>query len=185
MKTIKHIAQGAIVVLFVLVGAQALAQDDQTEDLTKAEKGRVAIAKCYSACFAEAMRERSRLISGSDFVQQAAACEAVQLAARATDACRAECVDLEAVYGVRTSHARNRFIRVLSNAELQRTTDGLWVDYQNSPERGTSEFDAACDRYFGTDASSEAVGSVFAKPKETSGKGTGTGAGGVEPRSGD
>lgn len=79
MKTIKHIAQGAIVVLFVLVGAQALAQEDQTEDLTKAEKGRVAIAKCYSACFAEAMRERWRLISGADFVQPAAACEAVQL----------------------------------------------------------------------------------------------------------
>lgn len=161
MKTIKHIAQAAIL---VVLSAQALAHEADAEDLTKAERGRVEVSKCYAACHAEAMRERSRFFDLPDWVERAAACEDVQLFARAIDACRSACVDLEGVYGVRTSHARNRFLQVFSGAELQRETRGLWVDYRNSPERGTPEFDAACDRFFG-DPSSEAGGSVFAKPK--------------------
>ena len=79
------------------------------------------------------------------------------------DACYTNCLDIEAAYGVKNSHARSRFFRFrdAQRAPLQRA--GLWTNYKTSPSyTGTNvnAFAAACHRYvYGTSgARTEAMG---------------------------
>ena len=78
-------------------------------------------------------------------------CELAQNEIRLLDGCNAGCADIEAVYGQSDSAAHQRF-RHLFTAKRQPLEDaGLWVDYQNSPTPGSSEFVAACDAFIPDD----------------------------------
>lgn len=152
--------KGICIALGVLLAMAAGAQTDENRDLTKAEKGREAIANCYSGCMAEATRNAFRLRAETPtfalFDDGALLlCSAVQENLRAIDGCRAECVDLEIVYGVASSLARNRFLEKYSNAKLREEAGDLWVDYRNSPDDDTPEFSDACNRWLASSSSGQ------------------------------
>lgn len=178
--------------LTVALVAHVRGQEDQTDspNLTKAEEGRVAISQCYAGCMETAAREAARYGAAVERLielrfriggfrtlsianrnrletsQENAVCLTLQNAIRLIDACRAGCVDLEAVYGVSSSHARNRFRHELNNDKLdklQRAARGLWIDYQNSPDSddpNSEEFDAACRAFFSPSTASDGSGAL-------------------------
>ena len=81
-------------------------------------------------------------------VDQLTACVVVQDNAIAGDMCKAGCADIEAAYGVRTSHIRARFGRVLNQYVRDVKTAGLWTAWNRYPEPGTDAFTRACSKYW-------------------------------------
>jgi len=151
------------------------------QTLTKEEEGRVAVGRCYQICLAGAssgrMFNQASAPSGRLFNQasaltgapvgddedpvafilfdQGAFCEAAIAQVRDMDGCYAGCLDIESVYDVRTSSARNRFLHVF-HAERDALRDaGLWTDYRTAPPTG-DDFDAACSAYLDSDPEGQA-----------------------------
>ena len=97
--------------------------------------------------YAELENQTASTISSLNQAYEHVVCVAAQNSAREIDRCRARCVDLERAYGVSSAYARTRFLEQYSNTKLRRDTNGLWVDYRNSPDPSTQAFDTACRRF--------------------------------------
>lgn len=156
------------------------------ENLNKAEEGRAAVASCYASCVDRSERTRLAVYARFDRLtdllisdEYHALTEASQNLAvdgektyicllgqdyvRSLDACQAGCVDLEDAYGVRSSHARNRFRDLLARESAVLREVGLWSSYRNSPAGGSDAFAQACSAYWDDGAS----GSASATPSRT------------------
>ena len=162
--------------IIILLAAALVATGAYAQNLTKAQEGRVAVANCYGSCgagpatvfangvalkyldfqlggigvgeYAELENLTASAIATLTEAYENAACLAIQESAREIDRCRARCVDLERAYDVTSAFARTRFLEEYSNDKLRQDTNGLWVDYRNSPDPGTQAFDTACRSYF-------------------------------------
>lgn len=156
------------------------------QNLNKAEEGRTAVAQCYARCVDRSERTRlaayarfdrltDLLISDEYHALQEESQDTVidgektyicllgQDLVRSLDACQAGCADLEEAYGVRSSHARNRFRDLLDRESAVLREVGLWSDYRSSPAGGSAEFDRACRAYWNDGAS----GSASTAPNRT------------------
>lgn len=162
--------------IIIMLAVACLATNTHAQNLTRAQEGRVAVANCYGSCatgpatvfyqeislkyldvllgtvgigeYAELENQTASTRAGLVDAYESAACVAVQESAREIDRCRARCVDLERAYDVSSAYARTRFLEQYSNTKLRRDTNGLWVDYRNSPDPDTQAFDTACRRFF-------------------------------------
>ena len=162
--------------IIIMLAGTLLATGAHAQNLTKAQEGRVAVANCYGSCgagpatvfeqeitlkyldvllgtfgvgeYAELENQTASTRAALIEAYEGAACVAVQESAREIDRCRARCVDLERAYGISSAYARTRFLEQYSNTKLRRDTNGLWVDYRNSPDPDTQAFDTACRRFF-------------------------------------
>ena len=83
----------------------------------------------------------------STTVVQYVVCQLDQAIARRQDACRAGCIDIEASYGVRSSHIRTRYYWHLNKFLRDIRASGLWTAWNRFPEQGTDAFIRACARY--------------------------------------
>lgn len=169
---------GCLALAAATVGAQ---------NLNKAEEGRAAVAHCYASCVDRSERMRlaayarfdrltDLLISdeyhaltenSQDLVFEAERTDICLLGqdyVRSMDACQAGCMDLEEVYGVRPSQARNRFRDLLERESAVLREAGLWRDYRTSPAGGSAAFEQACNDYLRDGAG----GSGSAAPGRTS-----------------
>lgn len=138
------------------------------QNLTRAQEGRVAVAKCYGSCL-----DGGGQIAAARFVLDGldgewpygdflvAACVMLQAGAQSADACRATCLDIEAAYGYRSGHVRARFNRLYQDAIREVRASGLWKGWNNYPRAGTAAFDRACVRHF------QAAASAASKMAET------------------
>ena len=170
----------------LVAGCLALAATAGAENLNKAEEGRTAVASCYASCVDRSERTRLAVYARFDRLtdllisdEYHALTEASQNLAvdgektyicllgqdyvRSLDACQAGCVDLEDAYGVRSSHARNRFRDLLARESAVLREVGLWSGYRNSPAGGSDAFAQACGAYWNDGAS----GSASATPSRT------------------
>ncbi len=165
MKPTMSLSVGLLLCVYVLpVFAQAL---------TKAQEGRMAVGQCYSACVDTAsktsalvldqLRYLTTLVLSQDFYilptslqdqvikeQERTFCLIAQDHIRNMDACHAGCIDVEVVYGVKSSEARNRFHQNFRTELATFKGAGLWIDYR-TPVEGAA-FNSACDRLFSSSA---------------------------------
>ena len=126
----------------------------QSRNLTRAQEGRVEVAKCYARCLeaVEPMTYARIVLDALDDewsteAFQYVSCVTDQAAAQRQDACRAGCMDLEVSYGVRSSHIRTRYHWHLNRFLREVRTAGLWTAWNRFPEPGTDGFIRACARY--------------------------------------
>ena len=139
------------VLFLVAIGA---AEAQQRSNLTRAQEGRVEIAKCYARCMsgwqrADAARLTLDALDGewSTAAFQYTACLLAQADAQRAEACRSGCTDIETAYGVRSSYIRTRYHWAL-NAHLRDVrAAGLWTAWNRFPADGSDAFIRACARY--------------------------------------
>ncbi|MDD9979765.1 MAG: hypothetical protein OXU81_00125 [Gammaproteobacteria bacterium] len=130
------------------------AEAQQQSNLTRAQEGRVEIAKCYARCIsgwerAQGTRIVLDAIDGewSEAAIQYTSCLLAQTDAIRAEACRSGCQDIEAAYNYRSSHIRTRFHWAL-NAHLRKVrAAGLWTAWNRYPADGSDAFIRACARY--------------------------------------
>ena len=181
MNALQQSTFAAALACSLLAAAPAAAQN-----LTRAQEGRTAVAGCHAACMDRAQTTSLALYARADRLtdllisdEYHALTEASQNLAvdgektyicllgqdyvRSLDACQAGCVDLEDAYGVRSSHARNRFRDLLARESAVLREVGLWSGYRNSPAGGSDAFAQACSAYWDDGAS----GSSSATPSRT------------------
>ena len=167
----------AVAATVVFAGA-AMAQN-----LSKSEEGRAALGQCYSACMDGAERssiaahdryvDLTRLLISDEFflltdelqasylnLTTLATCDALQDHVIEMDACVAGCLDLEEVYGVRSSHAKGRLYHGWRGLRSSMQAAGLWNSWNDYPAYGTDDFQAACDRLVDAAAASGEAASL-------------------------
>ena len=134
-------------------------QSASAQELTKDEQGLVAISQCYSTCMDRAMpivwaleededryRTNPETISRQQYTESS--CENLQYAIHSMDTCQAGCRDLETVYGTIKSYARSRYFFIFNDLRTKLAASGLWTNYRDFPELGTTAFEIACDRVY-------------------------------------
>ena len=141
-----------LVAIFVL-GSLSLSAPGQ--NLTRAQEGRVEVAKCYANCTVStatgAVAVTRFILDGFDGVWDfplflLSACLLIQEGGKNIDACRATCLDVEAAYGYRSGHVRARFNRIYLDSVRELRASGLWLAWNNYPRPGTAAFSRACSR---------------------------------------
>ena len=148
----------------------ALAVQATAQQLTRAQAGREAVGNCYSNCMRAAIENEANLTRQSNHLvdtryniglppesaqrfEELLWCVAANSHGTLIDTCNAGCMDLETVYGVRASNARQRFKTYLS-AELAALREyGLW----GSSYRDTVDVESACLRIFERTATAAVV----------------------------
>ena len=130
------------------------ASQAQQRNLTRAQEGRVEVAKCYARCLKSAepmtyVRIALDALDGkwSTSTFQYVACLNDQTVAQRQDACRSGCVDIEATYGVRSSYIRTRYLWHFNSHIREVRAAGLWNAWNRFPEPGSDAFIRACARY--------------------------------------
>ena len=143
-----------LVVLWLTATMPSSLAEAQSRHLTRAQEGRVEVAKCYARCLetVEPMTYARIALDALDGewsteAFQYVSCVTDQAAAQRQDACRAGCMDLEVSYGVRSSHIRTRYHWHLNRLLRGVRTAGLWTAWNRFPEPGTDSFIRACARY--------------------------------------
>ena len=148
-----------------VIAASAVAAPAWSANLSKAQEGRAEIAKCYRHCMESGaeyeLKSIDTVLRFSDVTGIPGTLEDLCFAAQSTmiytDACKAECYDIEQAYGVSRSAARTRFLRQYADLKSGLARAGLWVAWNKYPEYGTQAFTTACNRYAYSEAPQQMV----------------------------
>lgn len=150
--------------LTAALAASTAAPAQQRSNLTRAQEGRVEVAKCYARCLEEAEPATAIWIAldaldgaWSTATVGYVACLEAQDTAQRQDACRSGCVDIETSYGVRSSHIRTRYLWFFNAHIREVRVAGLWNAWNRFPDPGSDAFIRACARYVQATTSSRAT----------------------------
>lgn len=123
---------------------------------TLAVPAREALSACYSQCTQRVVDLTYDAVSyivglyelgATSHALRQQTCLQAQVLMQVADHCRASCVDIEEARRTRASHARTRFYYEFHTMRRNIQDTGLWRDFRNHPEFGTSAFNRACTRY--------------------------------------
>ena len=133
-----------------------------TSLLTKAERGQITLAKCYSDCANRHHESLSILLTLGEASSDRGVCFLVQSHIRTVQACAATCADIERIFGISAAGTRNQFTAVVvPMIEELGSLGGLWNTYTDYPARGTAEFNTACEHFDNESCNSSIEGEGF------------------------
>ncbi len=121
-----------------------------TAVLSKAERGKAMIGLCYSTCAHRYQKATIHMLeSFDDADEDGQQCFMAQTFIRSIDACAAACADVERVFGITESEAKNRFNSMAAVMQEDFESSGLWTAHDDFTARGTAEFETACEEFLG------------------------------------
>ena len=121
-----------------------------TAVLTKAERGKAMIGLCYSTCAHRYQKATIHMLRGAaDVFEEGQRCFMAQTFIRSIDACAASCADVERIFGITESEAKNRFNSLAADVRENFETSALWTAHNDFAARGSAEFETACEEFLG------------------------------------
>ncbi len=121
-----------------------------TAVLSKAERGKAMIGLCYSTCAHRYQKATIDMIEmAGDVFEEGQRCFMAQTFIRSIDACGAACADVERIFGITESEAKNRFNSLAADVPENFESSGLWTAHDDFTARGSAEFEAACEEFLG------------------------------------
>ena len=118
--------------------------------LSKAERGKAMVGHCYSTCAHRYQKTTIDMLENFDEIYEGGQqCFMAQTLVRSIDACAAACADVERVFGINDSEAKNRFNAMVAVMREDFESSGLWTAHDDFAARGTAEFETACEEFLG------------------------------------
>ncbi len=135
---------------FGIPGFPTTTTTTSTAVLSKAERGKAMIGLCYSTCAHRYQKATIHMLeSFDDADEDGQQCFMAQTFIRSIDACAAACADVERVFGITESEAKNRFNSMVAVMQEDFESSGLWTAHDDFAARGSAEFETACEAFIG------------------------------------
>ena len=121
-----------------------------TAVLSKAEREKAMIGLCYSTCAHRYQKATIDMLEvAGDVFEVGQRCFMAQTFIRSIDACGASCTDVERIFGITESEAKNRFNSLAADVRENFETSELWTAHNDFAARGSAEFETACEEFIG------------------------------------
>ncbi len=108
------------------------------------------IGLCYSTCAHRYQKATIDMLEmAGDVFEEGQRCFMAQTFIRSIDTCAAACADVERVFAITESEAKNRFNSLVAVMQEDFESSGLWTAHDDFAARGSAEFETACEAFIG------------------------------------